>query len=191
MSESPKDKKEKKKLKNQAAMETLGSESAKSKKESKLKKENKKRKALEIDDDEERSETSSELGEPVNAKAKSVEAESKKKKKKAKAEEEEEDVDGGEEKSEEHPNAISKFRISAPLKAKLKEKGIESLFPIQAMTLDTILDGSDLVGRARTGQVILISFRNEQILIGLYCIIPLFFDWVMFFMLEQFILYMY
>ncbi|EXC20882.1 DEAD-box ATP-dependent RNA helicase 7 [Morus notabilis] len=152
MSESPKDKKEKKKLKNQAAMETLGSESAKSKKESKLKKENKKRKALEIDDDEERSETSSELGEPVNAKAKSVEAESKKKKKKAKAEEEEEDVDGGEEKSEEHPNAISKFRISAPLKAKLKEKGIESLFPIQAMTLDTILDGSDLVGRARTGQ---------------------------------------
>ena len=39
------------------------------------------------------------------------------------------------------------------MRAKLKEKGIESLFPIQAMTIDTILHGSDLVGRARTGQV--------------------------------------
>ncbi|KAJ1423873.1 RNA-binding domain superfamily [Sesbania bispinosa] len=55
-------------------------------------------------------------------------------------------------KKKEDPNAISKFRISESLRAKLKEKGIESLFPIQAMTFDTILDGSDLVGRARTGQ---------------------------------------
>lgn len=145
LSESPKDKKEKKKSKN---METLASESVgKTKKDLKLKKESRKRKTLEIDDDDEvRSETSSELCEPVNLKA-----ESKKKKKKAKVEEEEDDDNdsGG---AEEHPNAISKFRISAPLKAKLKEKGIESLFPIQAMTFDTILDGSDLVGRARTGQ---------------------------------------
>ncbi|XP_020208765.1 DEAD-box ATP-dependent RNA helicase 7 [Cajanus cajan] len=52
----------------------------------------------------------------------------------------------------EDPNAVSNFRISDPLRAKLKDKGIESLFPIQAMTFDTVLDGSDLVGRARTGQ---------------------------------------
>lgn len=50
-------------------------------------------------------------------------------------------------------NAVSNFRISDPLKAKLKEKGIEALFPIQATTFDMVLDGADLVGRARTGQV--------------------------------------
>lgn len=52
-----------------------------------------------------------------------------------------------------NPNAVSNFRISDPLKAKLKEKGIEALFPIQATTFDMVLDGADLVGRARTGQV--------------------------------------
>ncbi|CAI8604589.1 unnamed protein product [Vicia faba] len=56
-----------------------------------------------------------------------------------------------EKKVEDH-NAVSKFKISEPLREKLKEKGIESLFPIQAMTFDTILHGFDLVGRARTGQ---------------------------------------
>ncbi|KAL5706458.1 RNA helicase [Ranunculus cassubicifolius] len=50
------------------------------------------------------------------------------------------------------PNAVSNFRISAPLREKLKSKGIEALFPIQAMTFDTIFNGADLVGRARTGQ---------------------------------------
>ena len=54
---------------------------------------------------------------------------------------------------DEDPNALTKFRISKALRDTLKEKGIESLFPIQAMTFNTILDGSDLVGRARTGQV--------------------------------------
>lgn len=54
---------------------------------------------------------------------------------------------------EEDPNALTKFRISKALRETLHEKGIESLFPIQAMTFNTILDGSDLVGRARTGQV--------------------------------------
>lgn len=53
----------------------------------------------------------------------------------------------------EDPNAVSRFLISEPLKARLKEKGITALFPIQAMTFDTVYDGSDLVGRARTGQV--------------------------------------
>ncbi|CAA0835551.1 DEAD-box ATP-dependent RNA helicase 7 [Striga hermonthica] len=53
---------------------------------------------------------------------------------------------------EENPNAVSNFRISKPLRDALKAKRIESLFPIQAMTFDLILDGSDLVRRARTGQ---------------------------------------
>lgn len=153
LSDSPKDKKEKKKkMKSLALAETLGSDVSvgeKKSKESKLKK----RKASEVDVDEDRSETSSELGEPVNSKLKSDEVE-KKKKKRAKVEEEEEDEEG---KLEEDPNALSRFRISAPLKAKLNEKGIESLFPIQSMTFDIILDGCDLVGRARTGQVIYIS----------------------------------
>lgn len=64
----------------------------------------------------------------------------------------ESDEDGGEVVKKSDPNALEKFRISKPLKEKLISKGIEALFPIQAMTFDTILDGSDLVGRARTGQ---------------------------------------
>ncbi|KAL0452546.1 UNVERIFIED_CONTAM: DEAD-box ATP-dependent RNA helicase 7 [Sesamum latifolium] len=104
------------------------------------KRKEKKRKALEIDgedNEDERSETSSELGEPMNSMGK--------KKKKMKFEEEDEE-------KEENPNALSNFRISVPLREALKSKGIEFLFPIQAMTFDMILDGSDLVGRARTGQ---------------------------------------
>ncbi|XP_031108346.1 DEAD-box ATP-dependent RNA helicase 7-like isoform X2 [Ipomoea triloba] len=60
-------------------------------------------------------------------------------------------VDNGVE-TEENPSSISNFRISDPLREALKVKGIEYLFPIQATTFDIILDGSDLVGRARTGQ---------------------------------------
>ncbi|KAK8503928.1 hypothetical protein V6N12_019097 [Hibiscus sabdariffa] len=113
--------------------------------DSPVKKSKKKRKASELQvEEEERSDTSSELVEPMDVKEK------KKKKKKSKVEEEGEG-DEGEGKSED-PNAISKFRISEPLREKLKSKGIESLFPIQAMTFDVILDGTDLVGRARTGQ---------------------------------------
>lgn len=113
--------------------------------ETKSETKDKKRKASELfrDNDDFESETSSELVEPVDAK------ENSKKKKKAKL-----SSDGEEEgMKEENPNAVSNFRISEKLREKLKEKGIESLFPIQAMTFDTILDGSDLVGRARTGQV--------------------------------------
>ncbi|KAL0403086.1 UNVERIFIED_CONTAM: DEAD-box ATP-dependent RNA helicase 7 [Sesamum radiatum] len=105
------------------------------------KRKEKKRKALEIDgedNEDERSETSSELGEPMNSMGK--------KKKKMKFEEEDEDE------KEQNPNSLSNFRISVPLREALKSKGIEYLFPIQAMTFDMILDGSDLVGRARTGQ---------------------------------------
>ncbi|XP_027936540.1 DEAD-box ATP-dependent RNA helicase 7 [Vigna unguiculata] len=121
----------------------------------KLQKKAKKRKASDIeamaatnDADED---TGSELVEPESSR----EDDHKKKKKKKKAKSEEQPlVMEAEEKEEkkEDPNAVSKFRISEPLRLKLKEKGIESLFPIQAMTFDLVLDGSDLVGRARTGQ---------------------------------------
>lgn len=124
--------KKNKEMKLKAAESDEEGDSAKKKSK---KKESKKRKALDLvdEEEEERSETSSELGEPVNLKKT-------KKKKKAKVEE------------EQNPNAVSRFRITEPLREKLKSKGIESLFPIQAMTFDMILDGSDLVGRARTGQ---------------------------------------
>ncbi|XAR66178.1 RNA helicase [Bertholletia excelsa] len=109
----------------------------------KKRKKDKKRKAsaIEEENEEERSETSSELVEPMNLK---------KQKKVKMAEADDEDGSVGDE--DENPNAVSNFRISAPLREALKAKGIQSLFPIQAMTFDTILDGSDLVGRARTGQ---------------------------------------
>jgi ATP-dependent RNA helicase DDX21 len=74
----------------------------------------------------------------------------KKKSKKAKVVEEEED---GEEVKAEDPNAVTRFRISEPLREALKKRGIEALFPIQARTFEDILNGCDLVGRARTGQV--------------------------------------
>ncbi|KAG7982550.1 hypothetical protein I3843_04G058400 [Carya illinoinensis] len=141
LSDTPKYKKEKKnkKMKSMETVNaTLEADSPITNKKTK-----KKRKALEIEEAEEGSETSSELFDPVNWKAEDSEKNKKNKKlKKGKVEEED----------EEGPNAVSRFRISEPLKAKLKEKGVESLFPIQAMTFDTILDGSDLVGRARTGQ---------------------------------------
>ncbi|XP_059629413.1 DEAD-box ATP-dependent RNA helicase 7-like [Cornus florida] len=174
-SEFPKDNMEKKKKLKNTSIETLelnSSTDKKAKKEKKLKntstssnasepeelekkKKEKKRKALDVDGDEEedKSETSSELGEPINSKA--VRGGDSVKKKKQKLMEEvvdEEDAKNGGGEEDENPNAVSKFRISAPLREALKLKGIESLFPIQAMTFDTILDGSDLVGRARTGQ---------------------------------------
>ncbi|KAL7183924.1 hypothetical protein ACSBR2_026155 [Camellia fascicularis] len=120
--------------------------------EKKSKKKDKKRKASEVDEDsdEQKSETSSELGAPMNLKpvGESV------KKKKMKLEEidhEEVENDGGVS-EDENPNALSNFRISPQLIDMLKSKGIESLFPIQSMTFDVVLDGADLVGRARTGQ---------------------------------------
>ncbi|XP_073125145.1 DEAD-box ATP-dependent RNA helicase 7-like isoform X2 [Henckelia pumila] len=78
-----------------------------------------------------------EIGEAMN------DLRNKKKRMKLKVDEDEE---------EENPNAVSNFRISKPLRDNLKVKGIESLFPIQAMTFDIVFDGADLVGRARTGQ---------------------------------------
>ncbi|GMJ14925.1 PLANT RNA HELICASE75 [Hibiscus trionum] len=133
-----KQKKEEKTMKKKIALETPESEK-KTKKKSK-----KKRKASELQlEEEEKSDTSSELVEPMDVKEKK-----KKKNKKSKVEDEGDEDEG----KIEDPNAISRFRISEPLREKLKSKGIESLFPIQAMTFDVILDGTDLVGRARTGQ---------------------------------------
>ena len=48
-------------------------------------------------------------------------------------------------------NALDNFRLSEQIKSLLRSKGIESLFPIQAKTIDHLLGGFDVVGRARTG----------------------------------------
>ncbi|CAA2964977.1 DEAD-box ATP-dependent RNA helicase 7 [Olea europaea subsp. europaea] len=101
-------------------------------------KKKKKRNATEIDEtdnEEERSDPNSEMGDAMNLNMK----------KKMK-------IGNDDEEKVENLNALSNFRISEPLREVLKAKGIESLFPIQAMTFDTILDGADLIGRARTGQ---------------------------------------
>ena len=47
------------------------------------------------------------------------------------------------------PLALDNFRLTAGVKGLLREKGIQSLFSIQAQTLNHVLDGFDLVGRAR------------------------------------------
>lgn len=146
MSSTEYDKKEKKKKKMKKAKKAYVESShhdspVPTSVEKKSKKESKKRKDVDA-------------GEPLNNAKPNSDLEvlkTKKKSKKAKVEKEDEENKNVEEES---PNAVSQFRISQPLRAKLKEKGIESLFPIQAMTFDTILDGSDLVGQARTGQVL-------------------------------------
>ncbi|CAN0891610.1 DEAD-box ATP-dependent RNA helicase 7 [Linum grandiflorum] len=140
--------KKEKKMKKLAleAMETETETTPKSKKKEKKSK----RKAAEIEsgDEEVKSETSSELGEPVNSKPEKKD----KKSKKAKVEEVVEEEEEVPVVKAADPNAVDNFRISEPLKQKLKSRGIEALFPIQAMTFTDILDGCDLVGRARTGQ---------------------------------------
>lgn len=100
----------------------------------------KKRKAEKLDEFDS-SETSSELGHSVNFKGHC---------KKAKLMEGSDDQ--GDEEENPNANALSNFQISKTLKDVLSSKGIKSLFPIQAMTFDVVLRGSDLVGRARTGQ---------------------------------------
>lgn len=109
--------------------------------EKKSKKESKKRK-------------DADAGEPLNNAKPNSESEVLKTKKKSKKAKVEQEVEEKKNVEEENPNAVSQFWISQSLRAKLKERGIESLSSIQAMTFDTILDGSDLVGQARTGQVL-------------------------------------
>ena len=47
------------------------------------------------------------------------------------------------------PLALDNFPLAEGLKDLLRGKGIATLFPIQAQTLASVLDGADLVGRAR------------------------------------------
>jgi ATP-dependent RNA helicase DDX21 len=49
------------------------------------------------------------------------------------------------------PNNVSNFCLCAPIKHLLAEKGISSLFDIQAACIPAALEGKDIVGRARTG----------------------------------------
>ncbi|RZR84198.1 hypothetical protein BHM03_00010965 [Ensete ventricosum] len=117
--------------------ETMASEKKKVKKE-------KKRKSP---DDEDKSDTTSDSTEVVEKKTATANGAPAKKPKLTKDEGE---TDSG---VADDPNALSNFRISKVLRETLNSKGIKALFPIQAMTFDLILDGFDLVGRARTGQV--------------------------------------
>ena len=50
-----------------------------------------------------------------------------------------------------NPLSLDNFRLSAPVKSLLRARDMETLFDIQAQTLNFCLDGHDLVGRARTG----------------------------------------
>lgn len=54
-------------------------------------------------------------------------------------------------KEAEDPLSIENFKLSSPVKSLLRSRGIEALFPIQAQCLPPLLEGTDLVGRARTG----------------------------------------
>ncbi|CAD5187599.1 unnamed protein product [Musa acuminata subsp. malaccensis] len=108
-------------------------------------KKGKKRKAS---DDDEKSDTTADSTQPTVAEkqAAAVNGGAMKKPKLMK------DDDGETDNAADDPNALSNFRISKVLRETLNSKGIKALFPIQAMTFDLILDGFDLVGRARTGQ---------------------------------------
>ncbi|KAJ0558854.1 putative RNA helicase [Helianthus annuus] len=148
-----------KKTKSIITSETAGLESSNKKKEKKVKK----NKSTENSSDSEKSDKKikrkrkvssdtdndegSEIVEPVNLEIEEAVKKSKKKKMKTV------EVDVKEAGSkEEDANSVSNFRISEPLKNALKAKGIEALFPIQARTFDSIFDGLDLIGKAKTGQ---------------------------------------
>ncbi|CAN6183018.1 unnamed protein product [Urochloa humidicola] len=147
-----------KQLKAAAAAEAEAAEAASAKKEKKEKKE-KKRKAKEpsppSEEEEEKSSTSSE--EETAPAAKKAKKEKKEKAKKSveaspSASEDDGEVTASSDEDPADPNALTNFRIAEPLRQRLKSKGINALFPIQATTFDLVLDGCDLVGRARTGQ---------------------------------------
>ncbi|GAB5354563.1 hypothetical protein AAMO2058_000129300 [Amorphochlora amoebiformis] len=54
--------------------------------------------------------------------------------------------------NDEHGNPpVAKFRVSERSQKLLANRGITHLFPIQATTFDMIYEGSDVLGRARTG----------------------------------------
>jgi len=49
------------------------------------------------------------------------------------------------------PNALDNFKLSEGIKSLLRSKGIEALFPIQSAAFNLVVEGTDVVGRARTG----------------------------------------
>ena len=61
------------------------------------------------------------------------------------------DEDDKEEDPTKNPLHVSNFNISPEVCERLENKGIVTLYGIQAQTFQTVLDGKDLVGRARTG----------------------------------------
>ncbi|KAK8460174.1 hypothetical protein SEVIR_2G288800v4 [Setaria viridis] len=137
-----------------AAAEAEAAEAASAKKKEKKEK---KRKAKEpsppapSSDEEEKSSTSSEETAPAAKKAKK-EKTKKNVEASPSASEDDGEITASSDEDPADPNALTNFRISEPLRQRLKSKGIKALFPIQATTFDLVLDGSDLVGRARTGQ---------------------------------------
>ncbi|XP_062199083.1 DEAD-box ATP-dependent RNA helicase 7-like [Phragmites australis] len=101
--------------------------------------------------DEERSSTSSEESAPAAKKAKK-EKKTVEETSRSSSGEDDGELTTSSDEDPADPNALTNFRISEPLRQRLRSKGIKALFPIQATTFDLVLDGSDLVGRARTGQ---------------------------------------
>eukprot|EP00882_Tetradesmus_deserticola_P014082 GHRQ01014966.1.p1 GENE.GHRQ01014966.1~~GHRQ01014966.1.p1 ORF type:complete len:222 (+),score=88.64 GHRQ01014966.1:132-797(+) len=69
----------------------------------------------------------------------------------AAASDEAENAEAAAPQSPSNPNALDNFALSEQIKSLLRSKGIESLFAIQAACFDVVLDGKDVVGRARTG----------------------------------------
>ncbi|KAI3704909.1 hypothetical protein L1987_75138 [Smallanthus sonchifolius] len=143
--ESSNKKKEKKSKRNNTTPQSAEISSDSERSEKKIKR--KRKASSDTDNDEGNSDTGSEIVEPINLEIE----ESVKKSKKKKMKTAEVDVKEAGSKVDD-PNSVSNFRISEPLKNALKAKGIEALFPIQARTFDSIFDGLDLIGKAKTGQ---------------------------------------
>ncbi|KAJ2791683.1 hypothetical protein H4R21_006278, partial [Coemansia helicoidea] len=59
--------------------------------------------------------------------------------------------------------SVNNFALSDETKSALRSRGIEALFPIQASTLQPILDGFDVLGRARTGTGKTLAFSLPMI----------------------------
>mmetsp|Transcript_247 Transcript_247/g.386 ORF Transcript_247/g.386 Transcript_247/m.386 type:complete len:726 (-) Transcript_247:806-2983(-) len=121
-------------------------EKSKSKKEKKEKKEKRKEKKDKKDKKRKRSE-SSDSSSAEEKETKGKEPEVKKTKKLSEPEAE---------KTEENPlmkgaKPISEFDVSSATVGALKKRGIESLFEIQVKTFPVIMEGKDVIGRARTG----------------------------------------
>ncbi|XP_066394690.1 DEAD-box ATP-dependent RNA helicase 7-like [Miscanthus floridulus] len=138
-----------------AAAAAAGEAEAEAASAKKKEKKEKKRKAKEpsppapsasSSDEEEKSSTSSEETAPAPKKAKKNAEVS------SSASDDDGEITASSDEDPADPNALTNFRISEPLRQSLRSKGIKALFPIQATTFDLVLDGSDLVGRARTGQ---------------------------------------